>query len=132
MLEAVEAVRPTALIGVRRHDHSLKAGALAGELARRRNAADKRRTRRARRAKPRLFTQAVLQKMGECAQAPLIFALSHPENIAECTAKEAYDATGGRCVFAGGCQVEPFVHAGRESRSAPARRPTSSPGSGWG
>ncbi|ACO69391.1 malic oxidoreductase mitochondrial precursor [Micromonas commoda] len=71
VLEAVEAVRPTALIG------------------------------------------AVLQKMGECAQAPLVFALSRPENIAECTAKEAYDATGGRCVFAGGCQVEPFVHAGR-------------------
>ena len=73
------------------------------------NASDK--TRRT--PTPRLFTQAVLQKMGECAQAPLVFALSRPENIAECTAKEAYDATGGRCVFAGGCQVEPFVHAGR-------------------
>ena len=112
VLEAVEAVRPTALIGVRRHDHSLKAGALAGDSrddeTRRTNVGQN-----ATDAKPRLFTQAVLQKMGECAQAPLVFALSHPENIAECTAKEAYDATGGRCVFAGGCQVEPFVHAGR-------------------
>ena len=30
MLEAVRAVKPTALIGVRRHKHSLKVGALAG------------------------------------------------------------------------------------------------------
>ena len=59
MLEAVEAVRPTALIGVRRHDHSLTSGALAGDSSDERNvgqnAAD---------AKPRLFTQGCAPEDG--------------------------------------------------------------------
>ena len=113
--EAVEAVRPTALIGVRRHKHSLTSGALAGDShvgvdsPNPAGGVDA----LAESHPPRLFTKAVLQKMGECASAPLIFALSRPEGIAECTAEEAYDATGGRCVFAGGCPVPPFVHGGR-------------------
>lgn len=47
--------------------------------------------------------------MGENAEAPLIFALSRPETISECTAEQAYAATGGRCVFATGCPVVPFT-----------------------
>ena len=62
--------------------------------------------------------------MGNNAEHPLIFALSRPEGISECTAKEAYDATEGRCVFASGCPVEPFVDAHTGKRIAP--RPSTS------
>ena len=73
---------------------------------------------------PRLFTEEVLREMGNNAEHPLIFALSRPEGISECTAKEAYDATEGRCVFASGCPVEPFVDAHTGKRIAP--RPSTS------
>lgn len=63
-------------------------------------------------ADARLFTREVLEEMGKNAEAPLIFALSRPESISECTAEQAYEATGGRCVFATGCPVTPFVMNG--------------------
>ena len=47
--------------------------------------------------------------MGELNDAPLIFALSRHEGISECTAAEAYAATGGRCVFAARVNTLPFV-----------------------
>lgn len=98
VLEAVKSIKPTALIGVRRHRHSLQEGALACPFS-----ADATGT------PPRLFTQEVLKEMGNNAEAPLIFALSRPESISECTAEQAYAATDGRCIFATGCPVTPFV-----------------------
>ena len=76
------------------------------------------------RGPPRLFTEDVLRAMGENAANPLIFALSRPEGIAECLAQDAYDATQGRCVFASGCPVEPFLDQSTGKQIAP--RPSTS------
>ena len=136
VLEAVRAVKPTALIGVRRHKHSLRKGALAGpeggELAGYREdsaggvagGAGKADKDGKHESPPRLFTREVLVEMGKNTDAPLIFALSRPEGIAECSAQDAYHATDGRCVFVPGCPVEPFVDAATKRLIAP--RPSTS------
>lgn len=136
VLEAVRAVKPTALIGVRRHKHSLRKGALAGpeggELAGYREdsaggvagVAGKADKDGKHESPPRLFTREVLVEMGKNTDAPLIFALSRPEGIAECSAQDAYHATDGRCVFVPGCPVEPFVDAATKRLIAP--RPSTS------
>lgn len=78
---AIQALRPTALIGVS--------------------------------AQPNSFTQSVLRAMAEINDQPIIFALSNPTSKSECTAEQAYAATGGRCVFAAGSPFAPVVHQGR-------------------
>ena len=99
VLDAIRAVKPTALIGVRRHRRALKEGALAGKSEDGKELP----------STHRVFNQDVLRTMGELNDAPLIFALSRHEGISECTAAEAYAATGGRCVFAARVNTPPFV-----------------------
>jgi len=70
LLEMVEALKPTCLIGA-----SSQQGA---------------------------FSSSVLQKMAEMNPRPIIFALSTPTELAECTPEQAFLHTGGNVLFCSG------------------------------
>jgi malate dehydrogenase (oxaloacetate-decarboxylating)(NADP+) len=80
-LEAVQALRPTAIVGV---------SAVGGA-----------------------FDAVVLRAMAQINERPIVFALSNPTAQSECTAAEAYAASGGRALFACGSPFEPVTIDGR-------------------
>eukprot|EP00511_Aplanochytrium_stocchinoi_P002601 CAMPEP_0204829112 /NCGR_PEP_ID=MMETSP1346-20131115/7139_1 /ASSEMBLY_ACC=CAM_ASM_000771 /TAXON_ID=215587 /ORGANISM="Aplanochytrium stocchinoi, Strain GSBS06" /LENGTH=526 /DNA_ID=CAMNT_0051958643 /DNA_START=176 /DNA_END=1756 /DNA_ORIENTATION=+ len=53
-------------------------------------------------ATPNAFTKKVCEYMAEINEVPIIFALSNPTHKCECSAQQAYDWTGGKCIFASG------------------------------
>jgi malate dehydrogenase (oxaloacetate-decarboxylating)(NADP+) len=52
--------------------------------------------------KPGVFSRAVLEAAASKVARPIVFALSNPTSLVECTAEEAYRWSEGRAIFASG------------------------------
>ncbi|MGZ5565291.1 MAG: oxaloacetate-decarboxylating malate dehydrogenase, partial [Chthoniobacterales bacterium] len=63
--------------------------------------------------KPGVFSRAVLEATARQAARPIVFALSNPTSMVECTAEEAYRWTEGRAIFASGSPFDPVSLFGR-------------------
>ncbi|XP_016981237.1 NADP-dependent malic enzyme [Drosophila rhopaloa] len=64
-------------------------------------------------SQPNSFTPDVLRAMEKSACQPVIFALSRPQEQAECTAEAAYSYTKGRCIFISGSKLPPLKYGNK-------------------
>lgn len=62
---------------------------------------------------PGAFTRPVLEEMARVEDRPIVFALSNPTSKSECTARQAYEWTGGTAIFASGSPFDPVDFGGR-------------------
>ncbi|CAI5951362.1 unnamed protein product [Closterium sp. NIES-64] len=64
-----------------------------------------------------LFTQPVCEAMEQLNERPIVFALSNPTSLSECTAEDAYKWTQGRAIFASGRRMDgPFAPVEMDGR----------------
>jgi len=64
-------------------------------------------------ATPNVFTPEIIKDMATFNKQPVIFALSNPTSMAECTAEEAYVHSEGRAVFASGSPFPTYQGFGK-------------------
>jgi malate dehydrogenase (oxaloacetate-decarboxylating)(NADP+) len=59
------------------------------------------------------FTREMVTEMSRTNDRPIVFSLSNPTTMAECTAAHAYEWSAGRAVFASGSPFDPVEYRGK-------------------